>query len=147
MFYTTEIIEIRVILFFYLKASLSTCLSVSLSPPSLFLCLQLNLWPLFFYFYKKDLMFAMFMYKYDQVKTLSMLRVEVSDTNQRSNKLFFCAISLFLEWLCDFSCSLNKNYSTFWYYIYWYINEHNNLEFQLITEIEPPRILMIVHYV
>lgn len=25
--------------------------------------------------------------------------------------------------------------------------EHNNLEFQLITEIEPPRILMIVHYV
>lgn len=24
---------------------------------------------------------------------------------------------------------------------------HNNLEFQLITEIEPPRILMIVHYV
>lgn len=61
--------------------------------------------------------------------------------------MFFCAISLFLEWLCDFSCNLNKNYSTFWYYIYWYINEHNNLEFQLITEIEPLRILMIVHYV
>lgn len=44
MFYTTEIIEISVILFFYVKASLSIFLSVSLSLPPLSLSLPaLNL--------------------------------------------------------------------------------------------------------
>lgn len=67
MFYTTEIIEIRVILFFYVKARLSICLSVciSLSPLSFSAC-NLICDHFFFYFYKKDLMFAMFMHKYDQ---------------------------------------------------------------------------------
>lgn len=52
--------------FVFLCESQSVYMSVCISLPPLFLCLQLNLWPLFFYFYKKDLMFAMFMHKYDQ---------------------------------------------------------------------------------
>lgn len=59
MSYTTEIIEIRVILFF--------CLSVSLFPTPTSLSLPATSFvTTFFYFYKKDLMFAMFMHKYDQ---------------------------------------------------------------------------------
>lgn len=76
MFYTTEIIEIRVLLFFYVKARLSICLSVLLSffLPLSFSACNLICDHFFFYFYKKDLMFAMFMHKYDQGQNFKYIK-------------------------------------------------------------------------